>query len=411
MQLLISATRTYSWGSKTLIPHLQGKAASNHPIAELWYGAHPGGPATVEGKPLDKIIAADPKAALGEKVAQAYDNKLPFLLKILSADEPLSLQAHPSKAQAEEGFARENANGVAMDAPHRSYKDDNHKPELIVALTDFYAMAGFRPLVHTRELFNALDCEELTRYANMHIADGRLNNEDEADSLRALFTTWITIPAATRRELISSLMVSAKRLLETLDQESWMRPVLKTIIDLEQLYPGDVGVLGAMLLNHVQLSPGEAIYLDAGQLHAYVRGLGVEIMANSDNVLRGGLTPKHVDVPELVKVLSFNTVADPRVKLIDRSDSERVSGAKALNYPVPVGEYSLTRCELKSQDEVVMAHEGPAVILCTEGVLHLAAEDGTTLELEPSAAAWVPATDGHITMTTSTNAQAFIARV
>lgn len=411
MQLLISATRTYSWGSKTLIPHLQGKAASNHPIAELWYGAHPGGPATVEGKSLDKIIAADPKAALGEKVAQAYDNKLPFLLKILSADEPLSLQAHPSKAQAEEGFARENANGVAMDAPHRSYKDDNHKPELIVALTDFYAMAGFRPLVHTRELFNALDCEELSRYANMHIADGRLNNEDEADSLRALFTTWITIPAATRRELISSLMVSAKRLLETLDQESWMRPVLKTIIDLEQLYPGDVGVLGAMLLNHVQLSPGEAIYLDAGQLHAYVRGLGVEIMANSDNVLRGGLTPKHVDVPELVKVLSFNTVADPRVKLIDRSDSERVSGAKALNYPVPVGEYSLTRCELKSQDEVVMAHEGPAVILCTEGVLHLAAEDGTTLELEPSAAAWVPATDGHITMTTSTNAQAFIARV
>ena len=128
-------------------------------------------------------------------------------------------------------------------------------------------------------------------------------------------------------------------------------------------------------------------------------------------MLRGGLTPKHVDVPELVKVLSFNTVADPRVKLIDRSDSERVSGAKALNYPVPVGEYSLTRCELKSQDEVVMAHEGPAVILCTEGVLHLAAEDGITLELEPSAAAWVPATDGHITMTTSTNAQAFIARV
>ena len=166
---------------------------------------------------------------------------------------------------------------LLWDAPHRSYKDDNHKPELIVALTDFYAMAGFRPLVHTRELFNALDCEELTRYANMHIADGRLNNEDEADSLRALFTTWITIPAATRRELISSLMVSAKRLLETLDQESWMRPVLKTIIDLEQLYPGDVGVLGAMLLNHVQLSPGEAIYLDAGQLHAYVRGLGVKL--------------------------------------------------------------------------------------------------------------------------------------
>lgn len=411
MQLLNSATRTYSWGSKTLIPHLQGQAASNHPIAELWYGAHPGGPATVDGKALDAIIAADPQAALGEHVASTYDNKLPFLLKILSADEPLSLQAHPSKEQAEEGFARENAKGVAMDASNRSYKDDNHKPELIVALTDFYAMAGFRPLVHTRELFNALNCEELNRYASMHIADGRLTSADEADSLRALFTTWITIPAVKRRELIAALIESAKQLLTTVNQDSWMRPVLKTIIDLDQLYPGDVGVLGAILLNHVQLSPGEAIYLDAGQLHAYVRGLGVEIMANSDNVLRGGLTPKHVDVPELVKVLSFNTVADPRVKQIDRSDSAPVHGARAMNYPVPVDEYALTRCELNAGDEVETESEGPGVILCTSGTLVLTDEDGTVLELKPSQAAWVPASDGKIAMTTPDNAQAFIARV
>lgn len=411
MQLLNSATRTYSWGSKTLIPHLQGRTASNHPIAELWYGAHPGGPATVDGKPLEAIIAADPQAALGEHVASTYDNKLPFLLKILSADEPLSLQAHPSKEQAEEGFARENAKGVAMDASNRSYKDDNHKPELIVALTDFYAMAGFRPLVHTRELFNALNCEELSRYANMHIADGRLTSADEADSLRALFTTWITIPAVKRRELIAALLESAKQLLATVNQDSWMRPVLKTIIELNELYPGDVGVLGAILLNHVQLSPGEAIYLDAGQLHAYVRGLGVEIMANSDNVLRGGLTPKHVDVPELVKVLSFNTVADPRVKQIDRSDSAPVHGAQAMNYPVPVDEYALTRCELGAGDEVESESEGPGVILCTSGTLVLTAEDGSVLELTPSQAAWVPASDGKIIMTTPDNAQAFIARV
>lgn len=411
MQLLNSATRTYSWGSKTLIPHLQGQAASNHPIAELWYGAHPGGPATVDGKPLDAIIAADPKAALGEHVASTYDNKLPFLLKILSADEPLSLQAHPSKEQAEEGFARENAKGVAMDASNRSYKDDNHKPELIVALTDFYAMAGFRPLVHTRELFNALNCDELSRYANMHIADGRLTSADEADSLRALFTTWITIPAVKRRELIAALIESAKQLLTTLNQDSWMRPVLNTIIELNQLYPGDVGVLGAILLNHVQLSPGEAIYLDAGQLHAYVRGLGVEIMANSDNVLRGGLTPKHVDVPELVKVLSFDTVADPRVKQIDRSDSALVNGAQAMNYPVPVDEYALTRCELNAGDDVEVESEGPSVILCTSGTLVLRAEDGSVLELTPSHAAWVPASDGKISMSTPDSAQAFIARV
>lgn len=406
MQLLNSATRTYSWGSKTLIPHLQGKAVSNYPIAELWYGAHPGGPATVEDEPLNAIIAADPQAALGENVAAEFDNKLPFLLKILSADEPLSLQAHPSKEQALQGFARENSQGVAMDAPQRSYKDDNHKPELIVALTDFYAMAGFRPLVHTRELFDALDCEELNRYARMHIADGRLTQDEEADSLRALFTTWITIPATTRRELIAALMECSKQLLETLHSDSWMRPVLETLIDLDELYPGDVGVLGALLLNHVQLSPGEAIYLDAGQLHAYVRGLGVEIMANSDNVLRGGLTPKHVDVPELVKVLSFNTIADPRVEQISLSDS-----AQVMNYPVPVNEYALTRCDLKAGQEVTTESDGPAIILCTEGNLQLTAQDGTCLELSPSDAAWVPADDGDITLSTKDKAQAFIARV
>lgn len=406
MQLLNSATRTYSWGSKTLIPHLQGKAVSNYPIAELWYGAHPGGPATVEDEPLNAIIAADPQAALGENVAAEFDNKLPFLLKILSADEPLSLQAHPSKEQALQGFARENSQGVAMDAPQRSYKDDNHKPELIVALTDFYAMAGFRPLVHTCELFDALDCEELNRYARMHIADGRLTQDEEADSLRALFTTWITIPATTRRELIAALMECSKQLLETLHSDSWMRPVLETLIDLDELYPGDVGVLGALLLNHVQLSPGEAIYLDAGQLHAYVRGLGVEIMANSDNVLRGGLTPKHVDVPELVKVLSFNTIADPRVEQISLSDS-----AQVMNYPVPVNEYALTRCDLKAGQEVTTESDGPAIILCTEGSLQLTAQDGTCLELSPSDAAWVPADDGDITLSTKDKAQAFIARV
>lgn len=400
MQLLKSATRTYSWGSRTLIPHLQQRAESTHPIAELWYGAHPGAPASVEGTPLNEVIAADPQGSLGEHVASTYDNQLPFLLKLLSADEPLSLQAHPSKAQAEEGFARENAMGVALDAPNRNYKDDNHKPELIVALTDFYAMAGFRPLMHTRELFHALNCDELDRYVNMHIADGRLTSDDEADSLRALFTTWITIPAATRRTLIKALIESAQQLVPTLASGNWMRQVLTTIIELDELYPGDVGVLGALLLNHVQLAPGEAIYLDAGQLHAYVRGMGVEIMANSDNVLRGGLTPKHVDVPELVKVLSFNSVSDPRVL------------PNEGHYPVPVEEYSLSCHNLSSGDPATINHDGPAVILCTGGVLVLSSEDGKTLQLEPSEAAWIPASDGAITVAAEDKAaQLFIARV
>src|SRR5699024_189297 len=319
---------------------------------------------------------------------------------------PLSLQAHPSKEQARQGFARENSQNVAMDAPQRSYKDDNHKPELIVALTDFYAMTGFRPLVHTRELFNALDCEELNRYTSMHIAEGRLTKEEEADNLRALFTTWITIPAATRRELISALMESSKQLLTTLNSTSWMRPVLETIIELNELYPGDVGVLGAILLNHVQLSPGEAIYLNAGQLHAYVRGLGVEIMANSDDVLRGGLTPKHVGVPERVNGLSFNPMSDPRVKQSGLSDTPQV-----LNSPGPVAEDTRTRCDLKAGDEVPTDSNGPGIILCTSGTVTLTAADGSSLELMASDAAWIPASDGEIKLSTANKAQAFIARV
>src|SRR5699024_2063400 len=158
---------------------------------------------------------------------------------------------------------------------------------------------------------------------------GRLTQDEESASLRALVTTWSTIPATTRREPIAALMECSKPLLDTLHSDAWMRPALETLIDPAELYPGDAGVRGPLLLIHAQLRPGEAIYLDAGQLHAYVRGLGVEIMANSDNVLRGGLTPKHVDVPELVKVLSFNTIADPRVEQISLSDS-----AQVMNYPV-----------------------------------------------------------------------------
>ncbi|AGF71750.1 mannose-6-phosphate isomerase, class I [Corynebacterium halotolerans] len=387
MDQLTGMLRTYPWGSRTLIPELRGlPAPSDRPEAELWFGAHPASPSTIDGRPLTELIAADPEAALGRRVRENFGDGLPFLLKLLAAAEPLSLQAHPSAEQAAEGFARENESGIAMEAPNRNYKDPSHKPELIVALTDFTAMAGFRPLERTRELFDALSCPQLDRY----LAFLEHDPEQEEANLRGLFTTWITIPSLARTELIEGVVTAARPLL---DRGDWISEVLGNVLYLHEQYPGDVGVLGALLLNHLHLSPGEAIYLDAGHLHAYISGLGVEIMANSDNVLRGGLTSKYVDVPELVKVLDFHSLADPVVRANDG------------RYPVPAEEFSLT-CHMlggAGESSVTVDHDGPVIALCTAGELTLGG-----LALVPGDAAWIPASDPAVTATGQ--GQLFIAR-
>ena len=409
MKLLTSAARNYSWGSRTLIPTLLGEPEAHSPVAELWFGAHPADPSTIGEEKLDEIIAADPEGQLGQRVADKYGAGLPFLLKILAAAEPLSLQAHPSKLQAEEGFARENAAGIELTAANRNYKDDNHKPELIVALTEFYAMAGFRPLAQTRSLFAALECEELAHYEGMLDADPAA----EGDSLRALFTTWITIPGAKRKELISAVVAAGERLRSAQAGEPWMATVMGTVAKLNEQYPGDIGVLGALLLNHIVLQPGEAIYLDAGQLHAYVSGLGVEIMANSDNVLRGGLTPKFVDVPELVKVLTYEAAEDPRVDLVDASETGNVKGAKAWSYPVPIEEFLLDRVELSGEESVDVDSDGPMILLCTSGAAALSNAEGESLSLSAGHAAWIPASDPAATVRAAgaEDTEVFIARV
>ncbi|MGP6175194.1 mannose-6-phosphate isomerase, class I [Corynebacterium sp. A21] len=373
MHQLTGIIRAYPWGSRSLIPALRGaKVPSERPEAELWFGAHPGDPSTIAGTPLTEIIAADPAAALGQRVLEEHGETLPFLLKLLAADEPLSLQAHPSEEQAREGFAREDAEGVALTAPHRDYKDRNHKPELIVALTDFDAMAGFRPLHRTKLLFDALNCPELDHYRTMLDEDPA----EEESNLRALFTTWITIPGKTRGALIDAIIESLQPHRGRVD---WIGQTLRNVFDLNERYPGDIGVLGALLLNHLHLRPGEAIYLDAGQLHAYIRGMGVEIMANSDNVLRGGLTSKYVDVPELVRVLDFNSLADPLVI------------PEEGYYPVPATEFHLTR--VPAAEGFMVDHDGPAIALCTAGKLQLG-----SIELGPGEAAWIPASDPAVTV-------------
>ncbi|WJZ17269.1 Mannose-6-phosphate isomerase [Corynebacterium guangdongense] len=394
VQKLTPALRHYPWGSRTLLGELRGlPTPTQSPEAELWYGAHPAASSTVDGRALTTIIAEDPLAALGARVSEAYAGKLPFLVKLLAADEPLSLQAHPSAEQAQAGYDRENEAGIALDAGNRNYKDPSHKPEIIVALTDFAALAGFRPFERTRELLDALDCSALEHYLSMLSDDPA----EEDSNLRVLFTTWITIPASARVALVRDVVEAAQAWLDAHPEPGWMHDALAAVVDLDDRYPGDVGVLGALLLNHIRLQPGDALYLSAGQLHAYLYGMGVEVMANSDNVLRGGLTSKHVDVPELVRVLRFESLADPGVRRDGRE------------YDLPIDEFRLA--EYSPVVDVVHRHDGPAIALCTAGRIQV---DGDTM-LTPGDSLWLPACGEPVHFRDAdeegaTPAQLFIAR-
>ena len=308
MELLENPVRPYAWGSRTVIADLLGESVpSPHPQAEMWLGAHPGDPSRIvhpDGgrTSLLDALTGDPEGLLGAERSSRWEGRLPFLLKVLAADEPLSLQAHPSLDQAREGFARENSAGIAIDASDRNYRDANHKPELICALTEFHALVGFRDPVETLGLLRALDVPELSAHVELLAA------QPGPDGLRALFTTWITLPQSMLDELVPALQKGAVALAAA--GGDWAREA-RTALELSERYPGDAGVLAALLLNRVVLAPGEALFLPAGNLHAYLAGAGIELMANSDNVLRGGLTPKHVDVPELLRVLDFTSGPPP----------------------------------------------------------------------------------------------------
>lgn len=391
MQLLRGAIRTYAWGSRTAIAEFTGRPAPTaHPEAELWLGAHPADPAWVEypegQRSLLEVIAADPEGQLGSVVRARFGDALPFLVKVLAADEPLSLQAHPSTKQAIEGFEREDRQGVPLSSAVRNYRDRSHKPELIVALEPFEALAGFRPVARTVELMRALAVPDLEPYIEL------LKDQSDADGLRALFTTWITAPQPDLDVLVPAVIDGAINYVRSGATE--FAPVAKALLELGERYPGDAGVLASMLLNRVHLEPGQAIYLAAGNLHAYLRGVGVEVMANSDNVLRGGLTPKHVDVPELLRVLDFEPVTEERLLPPVRQDGlER-------DYVTPAEEFAVSVLSFDGEDlsrevEVTSHHDGPQILLCSRGAA-VVSTGSDSVKLEQGSAAWVSADDGPI---------------
>jgi len=318
----------YAWGSPDFIPRLMGLASNGEPYAELWMGRHADSPSLVSlpsgEMSLGEFIARDPRRYLGEKTAERY-GALPFLFKLLAAEKPLSIQAHPNLAQAREGFERENKAGLAQDAPNRSYRDSNHKPEIICALTPFTGMCGFRSPDEIRRLFSLfLDSAPASVREGFAPLLQALEIPNPTTALRNFFEILFTISQELREALTEFI-------LSTHGAENCEWELMR---NFARLYPGDPAVIAPLYLNVFRLEPGEAFFLKAGILHAYIHGFGVELMANSDNVLRGGLTSKHIDIPELMKVLDFNPLKPQIIK--------PEAPFSCFTYPAPCEEFSLT---------------------------------------------------------------------
>ena len=386
----------YAWGSKTGLARLQGRQAATEPEAELWIGAHPQAPSavTVAGRSitLDRLVAERPAEMLGP-VATRFGPELPFLLKVLAVAEPLSIQAHPSLAQAAEGFSREQEAGIAPDAPSRNYRDRNHKPELAVALEPYWMMSGFRPYAELVRHLEAVGVPEL------RAATAALRQRPTEQALGSLLATALQLNDRQRADLVSRTEEHAARRLRGADRDpnsedtgspsaalTEAEAAARWVVRLAANYPGDAGVLSPNLLNVVRLAPGQGTFTGAGTLHAALSGTAVELQANSDNVLRGGLTVKHVDVPELLRVARFEpqeaAVLDPPAD----AHGER-------HYPTPAAEFALSSVALDTLREVpfVATTAGPEILLCLYGDAAVTDSDGHTVSCRPGEALFVPA--------------------
>ncbi len=402
MYTLTNVLRPYAWGSPTAISTLLGRTPSGGPEAELWLGAHPDSPSLATApdgstEPLDALIANDPDGMLGVDARTEFGDRLPFLAKILAASQPLSLQVHPTLAQARAAFAREEAAGIPQTAAERNYRDNNHKPELILALTDFEALCGFRPARESQAIFEHLSAlfeaaedtvPQLLRDIIMDLSAAEGSEANEPAAIRAAFHRLITggnqVIAA-----VSAVVTVLNASLAAHPAPTAYQPELATAVSLNGSYPGDPGVLLSLLLNRVSLKPGEAIYLPAGNIHAYLQGLGVEVMASSDNVLRGGLTPKHVDIPELMKTVEFRALPVPRI----------TAGSTELGQEIwqpPFREFQLQRAIVEPDGPPIpLAQNGPLLVIAVTGSVILDTPRGD-LALSHGDSAFVPARESPV---------------
>jgi mannose-6-phosphate isomerase len=374
------------------MPGFLGKAnPGNEPWAELWMGAHPKAPSLAlcpDGSRLglDKLIGSDPQGLLGASTASRFAGKLPFLFKLLSAGMPLSIQAHPSRLKAQRGFAKEQEAGIPLDAPERNYRDDNHKPETVVALTRFHGICGFRPI---DEIISNIKLASGARWRNYV---GRLADDPGRLELSVLFYNMVSMKEQNKATVLKATRLRGEHILR---EETSSSPVAATfgwVLKLMDEYPGDIGALAPLLLNLFTLEPGQALFLAAGEPHAYLGGLAAEIMANSDNVLRGGLTSKHIDIPELISVLNFDSHP------IDTLDAKPTPDGFS-SYPVRCEDFMISRAHIKGSLAIKDRPEGPEILLCTDGKLEISlpqrkqGKAGQSVVLQKGDSVFIPASE------------------
>ncbi|MBJ9121867.1 MULTISPECIES: mannose-6-phosphate isomerase [Citrobacter] len=376
MQKLINSVQNYAWGSKTALTELYGIAnPSQQPMAELWMGAHPKSSSRIEGADgkavsLRDVIEHDKATLLGESVAKRF-GELPFLFKVLCAAQPLSIQVHPNKHNSEMGFAKENAAGIPMDAAERNYKDPNHKPELVFALTPFLAMNAFREFSEIVSLLQPV--------SGAHTAIAHFLQEPNAERLSQLFASLLNMQGDEKSRALAVL----KAALNNQQGEPW-----QTIRVISEFYPDDSGLFSPLLLNVVKLNPGEAMFLFAETPHAYLQGVALEVMANSDNVLRAGLTPKYIDIPELVANVKF--VAKPADQLL----TTPVKHGAELDFPIPVEDFAFSLHDLSAQ-ETAISQQSAAILFCVEGEAVLSKGE-QRLVLKPGESAFIGADESPV---------------
>lgn len=377
--LLKNEILEYPWGSKTFIPKLLGvEPPHKKPQAEMWMGAHNKAPSKVMIDntliPLNRLIKEYHEDILGKSASVKFSGEMPFLFKVLSASKPLSIQAHPDKRQAALGFKRENDKGIPLDASERNYRDDNHKPELICALTEMWALKGFRG---PEEIIRLL--KPLEGICDKECIDILKSQLDES-GIRAFFMYLMDLEKPKAVNLVNNAIKAIQLFRDKDYAYEWM-------CRLADEYPGDTGVLSPLYLNVLKLAPGEAIFLPARELHAYLSGSGLEIMANSDNVLRGGLTRKHIDKTELSNILSFIPEKPQIITGDNKEGFETFYYTQSEEFILSV--ISLPEVNSKYKNEV---NRGIEILLCTEGNATITdCYDGNSLEIKKGDSLLIPA--------------------
>jgi mannose-6-phosphate isomerase len=367
MELLHGQIRPYAWGSRRAIAGIQGRRVpSDGPEAELWLGTHPGAPSGLGDITLAEALVADPDGLLGKGAVEEFGVRLPYLFKLLAADAALSLQAHPDAGRAREAYA----------SSYPGYADPYHKPELLVAVEEFDALCGFRDPEASAQVLESFEVAALKPVVEA------LRTGTPEQRLRGAVELVMGWPEGERADLVGAVVEAGRRRPE--------EPAHALAVELGGQYPGDLGVVAALLLNRVTLAPDEAVWMPAGNLHAYLRGVGMEIMAASDNVLRGGLTPKRVDVRELLHVLRFEVLAEPVVRPVPIAPG-------VLTWPTPVREFALSKATVDTSP-VTLPVNGPRILFCLRGSVELGA--GTArLVLRPGQAAFVGASEPAVVAT------------